>query len=846
MAEPAATNGVDDKEAQLANDAAEEEEAHTKEGYVGKVSPWWKVAYGLPGFATTSLSFLIAVYANDFYVLLGVDLSFLSFFTALARSFDVLTDPIMGWFSDKTRTRYGRRRPFMLVGCLFYALLFVALFTPPSPSEEGGDNMKAALWFGTFYTTFYLLDTFTNVPYEALGPELSDDYNERNNIFFVAKLFNFLGMMFAAAAPAGIQYVLRQAGKATLDCRDLYVLGDDPKAAPPQFFPQFLEDGQCKSMSHCEGSQGRTCFAQVSKSTDDRFLEVEFEILQQCAGRDVVLGNTTLNCHESLESRCQITHFDSSDHQCFSVENFSISNLQASQKAFFYCALIFGIYYVLSISNCVFTIRERLLKKDAAVPIPLVPSILRAFKNRAFRPLLVAWALDGLALAALVTMFPFFIRYVVASDGIKAKEAGVAMDPLVCMGISVMGLLLAAMLAAPFWLFIGQRFGKYYAWMVFNVVSVVTNLLFFIPEEGDPIQTILVMIVNGIPVGGQFLTNSVLADVIDYDEFLNGSRSEGSFSVFATLIPKFVAIPASALPLAIINILGFKAPIHGVSQPQDKLVKVFIRMTFVLLPLLSAAFGTFFKLLFPIKTQAIVKEIQDGIAKHQMTPPETKEDPITGKAVELMQLSPEESKIIWLYENFTSKCLRYLVEKQTPLPVVIEMGIYFGFGVVLTVVTLVGTAVTFRFIDQPKMSIIPIGLVILFGMSLVFALVNLMRFLDSLKLMKGDFQNHIHLIQRLSRFKMKGQRGGSLADDRPLLYEVMRRMWFTEARLETKYGNMWLNRRRKSTTEDDPGITEHLTAPLRADEQPSSDAGPSNEPGPKPPSSEPPQNSSNA
>lgn len=47
------------------------------------------------------------------------------------------------------------------------------------------------------------------------------------------------------------------------------------------------------------------------------------------------------------------------------------------------------------------------------------------------RPLLVAWALDGLALSSLVTMFPFFIRYVVISDGVRAQEAGVDMDPVV-------------------------------------------------------------------------------------------------------------------------------------------------------------------------------------------------------------------------------------------------------------------------------------------------------------------------------------------------------------------------------------------------------------------------------
>ena len=84
------------------------------------------------------------------------------------------------------------------------------------------------------------------------------------------------------------------------------------------------------------------------------------------------------------------------------------------------------------------------------------------------------------------------------------------------------------------------------------------------PGAGDWELAISIMAINGFPVGGQFLINSILSDVIDYDEFLNGSRSEGSFSVFATLIPKFVSIPAGALPLAIIYVLDFRAPIDGV------------------------------------------------------------------------------------------------------------------------------------------------------------------------------------------------------------------------------------------------------------------------------------------
>ena len=87
----------------------------------GDYLPWkTKFIYAMPGIATISVTFFIAVYLADFYVSLGVSLSFVGFFTALARAFDVITDPLMGWITDNARTKYGRRRPFIGVGCFFY------------------------------------------------------------------------------------------------------------------------------------------------------------------------------------------------------------------------------------------------------------------------------------------------------------------------------------------------------------------------------------------------------------------------------------------------------------------------------------------------------------------------------------------------------------------------------------------------------------------------------------------------------------------------------------------------------------------------------------------------------
>lgn len=240
------------------------------------------------------------------------------------------------------------------------------------------------------------------------------------------------------------------------------------------------------------------------------------------------------------------------------------------------------------------------------------------------------------------------------------------------MAAFVFGLLITAMAGSVLWLLISRKVGKFFAWQAFNALNAATNLIFLFAGEGDNYLIILAGFLNGLPVracfppkfepqsknkspnnvcvsstlrplrlagliaaahrvrcthaqgparyspthvqvGGQFLVNTIMADVIDYDEFLNGARSEAAFSVFATLIPKFVAIPASAVPLAVINLLGFVQPVDGVAQVQNDGVHRFIRAAFILVPFTCAVGSFIVKFRYPIKTDTIAEAVQMGI-----------------------------------------------------------------------------------------------------------------------------------------------------------------------------------------------------------------------------------------
>jgi GPH family glycoside/pentoside/hexuronide:cation symporter len=97
----------------------------------------------------------------------------------LNRVFDAISDPFFGWLSDNTRTRWGRRRPFMLVGCLLagIALPFLLAVSPSwSPTT--------CFWFMVISSALYLpIVSCFNMPYLSLGNEMTPDYHERTSVF---------------------------------------------------------------------------------------------------------------------------------------------------------------------------------------------------------------------------------------------------------------------------------------------------------------------------------------------------------------------------------------------------------------------------------------------------------------------------------------------------------------------------------------------------------------------------------------------------------------------------------------------------------------------------------------
>ena len=166
-------------------------------------------SYGAPALPLALVGLPMAVYLPAVYADtdgFGLALGAVGLILTLSRLTDVITDPLIGFFSDRLKTRWGRRKPFILIGTPIYALGIWLLFVPPieftTLSWWGFEFSSGYPYLFVMVTLVYLGSTIKDLPYVAWGAELSSNYNERTLITSWREGFAVTGSLLSAFTPA--------------------------------------------------------------------------------------------------------------------------------------------------------------------------------------------------------------------------------------------------------------------------------------------------------------------------------------------------------------------------------------------------------------------------------------------------------------------------------------------------------------------------------------------------------------------------------------------------------------------------------------------------------------------
>lgn len=153
-----------------------------------------KLIYGAGAFVNNLLAAAIGGMVIVLNLGLGMNPALVGLLGALPRLTDAITDPLMGYISDHTRSRWGRRRPYIFIGAIVAGIAFALLWQLPSAKSE-------SFYFWYFLVgslIFYLGYTVFATPWVALGYELTPDYHERTRLMGVQ---SFVGQFAYMIAP---------------------------------------------------------------------------------------------------------------------------------------------------------------------------------------------------------------------------------------------------------------------------------------------------------------------------------------------------------------------------------------------------------------------------------------------------------------------------------------------------------------------------------------------------------------------------------------------------------------------------------------------------------------------
>ena len=257
----------------------------------------------------------------------------------------------------------------------------------------------------------------------------------------------------------------------------------------------------------------------------------------------------------------------------------------SQQQGFMTAGAIFGAIGALPLCIIGLFIRERFASEAAEQEsLSFRETLKLAWQNVPFRYAVGIYMFNWSAVDMVSITFPFFLLYWVAQGDLLAKITLFGVD--LALESAFFGMLMfVCILFVPFWLWISRRFNKVGAYIAGMAAWIIVQAMIFTIQPGETNYLLLIAALAGIGVSAAYvLPDSILPDVIEWDELRTRRRQEGIYYGIRTLIRKLTGAGVIFVTLQILGWSGYQAPPEGVTvyqQPESALFMIRVMDSFI-------------------------------------------------------------------------------------------------------------------------------------------------------------------------------------------------------------------------------------------------------------------------
>ncbi len=519
-----------------------------------------KLAYGSgdmgPAITANILVFFLLYFFTN---VAGLPAGLAGSILAIGKIGDAVNDPIAGILSDRTRTRWGRRIPWMLFGTIPFGIFFFLQWIVPNfSSDPNVNNWCLFVYYVAIAILFNLAYTAVNLPYTALTPELTQDYNERTNLNSFRFAFSIGGSILSLILATVIFQAYPEAPK-----QQYLVLGLTSTIISIVALLWCTFRIQERGASPILERRGKKILGYI--------LAVIATILIITGIYNLITNRETINLLGALAIVISIQ-----------LTAFSFTLLFAKTEQHL-CG------------------SQAIAARNSANNVPSTPikeQLKIAFSNKPFLYIIGIYLCSWLAVQLTASILIYFV----------VSWMGMEEAAFPTVAIAVQG---TALIMLFVWKIVSEKLGKKAVFFLGSVIWIIAQAGLFLIKPGQITLLYVLAIMAGCGVSVAYLIPwSMIPDVIELDELNTGQRREGIFYSFMVLLQKFGLALALFLVGIALEASGFiERPPGGEIPIQPDSALLAIRIAVAPLPTVVLMVGLVLAYFYPI-TEKIHAEIR--------------------------------------------------------------------------------------------------------------------------------------------------------------------------------------------------------------------------------------------